>query len=198
MQEKDLSDLNLLWKPLRPYLMRQIEELYGRTDGNILEVGPFSGLIFAFAQQQVGDSFTVAAFPENAAALVNREASSLDVTASVAVVSSDPSLKDIANDSADLVIFRGALFFPSLFRTDFAAIHRVLRSNGLAFVGGGFGKYTPYPLIRQIGEHSRELNVTIGKVNVEPEDVRTTLTELGLGSKAEVITEGGLWIVIRK
>jgi hypothetical protein len=36
-----LEEINRLWEPIRPYLARQIEELYGRRDGCILEIGPF-------------------------------------------------------------------------------------------------------------------------------------------------------------
>jgi hypothetical protein len=198
MRTNELQEINLLWRPVRPYLMKQIQELYGRNDGDILEIGPFSGLIFAFAQQYIGGSFTIAAFPENTVALLRDEALSLDLTGAVTVVSSDPLLQNIQDSSVDLVIFRGALFFPSLFRTDFPAVYRVLKPQGLAFVGGGFGSYTPPELIQQIGERSRKLNLAIGKVVIEPDNVRKTLAETGLGPKAEVITDGGLWAVIRK
>lgn len=194
----DLSEINLLWEPVRPYLVKQIRELYGRTDGHILEIGPFSGLIFAFVQDHVGDSFTVAAFPASTLAGLAEEADALRITDSVVTVLSDPSLSNIPSDSADLVIFRGALFFPSLFRTDFKAIHRVLKRNGLAFVGGGFGSYTPPELIRRIGERSRELNLAIGKIGIEPEEVRRALAEIGLEQEARVVTDGGLWVLMRK
>lgn len=198
MKGKELSEINLLWEPVRPYLMRQIQQLYGRTDGDILEIGPFSGLIFTFAQEHIGGSFTVAAFPKTALTLIDEEAKSSKTADSVAIVASDPSLQNIHDSSADLVIFRGALFFPSLFHTDFAAIHRVLKPHGLAFVGGGFGSHTPPGLIAQIAERSRELNLAIGKVGIEPGDVRAMLAQAGLESKAEVVADGGLWVVIRK
>jgi hypothetical protein len=198
MEGKDLSEINLLWEPVRPYLMKQIQGLYGRRDGAILEIGPFSGLIFAFAQHRIGDSFTIAAFPESTLIHLAGEAKSLGLTDSVTTVYSDPSLEVISGESADLVIFRGALFFPSLFHTDFTAIYRVLKPGGLAFVGGGFGSHTPPELIAQIAERSRRLNLAIGKVSIEPDEVRKTLAEIGLGRKAEVITDGGLWVLIRK
>ena len=59
-----LEELNRLWEPLRPYLTQQVEEIYGRCDGHVLEIGPFSGVIFALAQKNVGQSFLVATFPE--------------------------------------------------------------------------------------------------------------------------------------
>jgi len=33
-----IEELNLLWEPIRPFLVQQIEELYGRRDGHILEI----------------------------------------------------------------------------------------------------------------------------------------------------------------
>ena len=116
--EKDtlIEELNLLWEPVQPYLARQIEELYGRRDGQILEIGPFSGLIFALAQKKVGRSFLIAAFPQAAVRSCQQEAGRLGLEDRVRIIESDSSLVDIADDSVDLTIFRGALFFPSLFQ----------------------------------------------------------------------------------
>ena len=72
-----IEELNLLWEPVRPYLARQIEELYGRRDGRILEIGPFSGLIFSLVQKNVGESFLIAAFPEEAVHSCRHEARKL-------------------------------------------------------------------------------------------------------------------------
>ena len=46
-----IKELNRLWEPVRPFLVTQVEELYDRRDGPILEIGPFSGLIFALAEK---------------------------------------------------------------------------------------------------------------------------------------------------
>jgi hypothetical protein len=60
MKESDpIRELNRLWEPVRPYLARQVRELYGRQDGSILEVGPFSGLTFELARRGIGDSFHI-------------------------------------------------------------------------------------------------------------------------------------------
>jgi hypothetical protein len=133
-----IQELNLLWEPIRPYLARQIEELYGRRDGHILEIGPFSGLIFTFVQKNVGQSFSIAAFPQTAIRSCHQEAQKLGLEDRVRIIESDSSLIGIADDAFDLAIFRGALFFPSLFQVDFGAIYRTLRTGGIAFVGGGF------------------------------------------------------------
>jgi hypothetical protein len=193
-----IEELNLLWEPIRPFLAKQIEELYGRSDGNILEIGPFSGVIFTLAQKNMGRSFLIAAFGQAAIALYREEAQKRVLGDRVRIIESDSSLTGIADESVDLAIFRGALFFPALFIVDFEAIYRTLRRAGIAFVGGGFGKHTPPELIGQIGKRSEQLNTAVGRVRVTVESVRDQLRACHLEEKSEITTDGGLWVVIRK
>jgi hypothetical protein len=193
-----IEELNLLWEPVRPYLARQMEELYGRQNGNILEIGPFSGLIFALARRNVDRSCSIAAFPDATTPLFRHEARKHGLEGRVRIIESDSSLTGIAGDVVDFAIFRGALFFPSLFQVDFGAIYRTLSSGGIAFIGGGFGKYTPPELISQIGKRSEQLNAAMGRVRVTVEDVWDLLRSSRLEEKCEITTEGGLWVVMRK
>lgn len=198
IDEYALDEINALWDPVRPYLARQIEDLYGRSNGHVLEIGPFSGLVFALAEKGVGQSFMIAAFPGHAAESCRKKAVKLGLEDTVRVIESDPLLTGVPDESVDLAIFRGALFFPSVFHTEFAAVYRTLRSGGLAFVGGGYGRSTPQIVIDGIGERSKTLNFEMGKVRVTEESVHAELTRLGLDGKAEIIAEGGLWVVLRK
>lgn len=193
-----IEELNRLWEPIRPYLARQVGELYGRRDGHVLEIGPFSGLLFDLARNGIGGSFTIAAFPEAAVGQCRQEARRLGLEERVRIIESDLSLSGIADDNVDLAIFRGALFFPSLFRPDFQAIDRTLRPGGIAFVGGGFGKYTPDEVIRQIGKRSEQLNLAMGRVRIAVEDAQRQVESGYLKGTFEITTEGGLWVVIRK
>jgi len=193
-----IQELNLLWEPIRPYLARQVEELYRRRDGHILEVGPFSGLIFELARRNIGQSFSIAAFPQATIPLYRSEAQKHGLQDRVRIIESDSSLSNIGESSIDLAIFRGALFFPSLFQVDFSAIYRTLNTKGVAFVGGGFGKYTPAKVISQIGKQSEELNAAMGRVRITVESVRDRLRAGALEDRCEIITEVGLWVVLRK
>jgi len=193
-----IQELNLLWEPVQPFLARQIEELYGRQDGHILEIGPFGGLIFALARKKVGESFSIATFPQAAISHYQREAREQRLEDRVRIIESNSSLMNIADESVDLSIFRGALFFPALFHVDFKAIHRVLKTAGIAFVGGGFGKYTPAEIISPIRKRSEQLNDALGRVRITVEGVREQLRSSRLEANSEISTDGGLWVVMRK
>jgi len=193
-----IEELNLLWEPTRPYLARQVEELYGRRDGHILEVGPFSGLVFELARRAIGQSFSIAAFPHTAIPLYRLEAQKHGLKDRVRIIESDSSLSNVGEGSVDLAIFRGALFFPSLFQVDFSAVDRRLNAKGVAVVGGGFGKYTPAEVIDQIGKRSEKLNAAMGRVRITVESVRDQLRVSALEASCEITTEGGLWVVLRK
>jgi hypothetical protein len=193
-----IEELNLLWELIRPYLARQVEGFYRRRDGHILEMGPFSGLIFELVRINIGRSFSIAAFPQATIPLYRLEAQKHGLEDRVRIIESDSSLNNVGEGSVDLAIFRGALFFPRLFQVDFTAIYRTLSTEGIAFIGGGFGKYTPPEVISQIGKRSEQLNSAIGRVRVTVESVRDQLRTSALEETCEITTEGGLWVVMRK
>ena len=76
--------------------------------------------------------------------------------------------------------------------------HRTLRTAGITFVGGGFGKDTPPEVISQIGKRSEQLNAAMGRVRVTVESVRDQVRSSHLEGKCEITTEGGLWVVMKK
>ena len=193
-----IHEINHLWEPVYPYLAEQILELYGKGDGRILDVGPFAGTIFHLKRKLTGGSFLIASFPSGMSSFYRAEATAGNVEGGIDVIESSPTLACVRDNTIDVVIFRGALFFPSLFRTDLSAVYRVLRKGGVGFVGGGFGKYTPPSVIEAIGERSRELNFGIGKVVITPDAVRQSVKGQEVEKHMEVISEGGLWVVIRK
>lgn len=193
-----IAEINSLWEPVYPHLARHVAEVYGRREGSVLEAGPFCGVIYDLARQKVGDFFCIASFPSDMDDFYRFETRKRQMEDTVDVIGSTPSLDGIEDRSVDLVVFRGALFFPELFRVDYKAIVRVLREGGVAFIGGGFGKYTPVETIAAIGGRSRELNLLIGKTDVTPEDVRLDLSRQNVAGQINVVTEGGLWVVIKK
>jgi hypothetical protein len=116
----------------------------------------------------------------------------------IKIIETDPSLTGMEENRIDLAIFRGAFFFPSLIKVNFPGIYRVLRTEGIAFIGGGFGKFTPDSVIKDIGKKSRDLNLQIGKVEIEEDELRRDIQKSNVEGRIEVISEGGLWVLMKK
>ena len=193
-----IQEIHHLWESVYPYLSQQILEFYHRKNGNILEIGPFSGVIFNLQKRNIGSSFLIAAFPSGMGNFFHEETIRQKVQDKVRVIETNPALIGIEEDSIDLAIFRGAFFFPSLFKVNFSAIDRVLKTNGVGFIGGGFGKFTPDTVLKDMGKRSRELNLQIGKIEIGEDSLRHEIQSEGVEGKMEVISEGGLWVLMRK
>ncbi|OPX99865.1 MAG: hypothetical protein A4E60_02611 [Syntrophorhabdus sp. PtaB.Bin047] len=193
-----ICEINTLWETVYPHLARHIGEVYGRTSGAVLEVGPFCGVVYDLVRQGIGSSFRIASFPRDMDTFYTGEIEKRSMGDTVDIIGTSPDLSGIEDSTIDLLVFRGALFFPSLFKVDHRAILRVLRPGGTAFVGGGFGKYTPPEIIRPLADRSRELNYLIGKKETTVDDIRKDLEAAGITENARIITEGGLWILLKK
>lgn len=193
-----IQEIYHLWEPVYPYLNQQILEFYNRKDGNILEIGPFSGAIFDLQKRNIGRSFFIAAFPSGMGHFFNEEVKRQRVEDKIRVIETNPALTGIEENSIDLAIFRGAFFFPSLFKVNFSAMDRVLKTNGVALIGGGFGKFTPDRVIKDIGKRSREINLQIGKIEINEDRLRQDIQAEVVEGEIEVISEGGLWVLMRK
>jgi hypothetical protein len=193
-----IREINKLWEPVYPYLAKHIQEIYGRKDGVILEIGPFCGVILALMAQGVGSEFIIGAFPPGLEAFFHDYVKKKGLAKEINVIETDQSLTGIKENSIDLVIFRGALFFPSLFQVDYRAVNRVMKAGGVAMIGGGFGKLTPPEIIRPIADRSKELNLKIGKIEVTAEQVKGNIEASGALVDYQIVHEGGLWVILNK
>jgi len=193
-----IQEINQLWEPVYPYLANHIQEVYGRKGGVILEVGPFCGVILALMAQGVRSKFIIGTFPRGVASFYRDWVYEKGFDNKIDIIETDQSLAGIQEDSIDLVIFRGALFFPSLFQVDYRAVNRVMKTGGVAMIGGGFGKLTPPEIIHPIADRSKELNLKIGKIEVTAAQVKGNIEASGALVDYQIVHEGGLWVILNK
>jgi SAM-dependent methyltransferase len=196
---RDLKRVNDLWGKVYPYLATQVMEHFGRSHGEVLELGPFSGGISSeLARSHPGLNITMAAQDSRVVDYLRREIEGAGLDRKIEVNWSQLDHLGFADCLFDLVIFRGAYFFLDEEGTILREIYRVLKGHGLAFIGGGYGKYTPQALIDEIGDESRDLNRRLGRRRVTEHEVGNMLNKAGLTSQARIEEEGGLWLVIQK
>lgn len=194
-----LQDVNELWRKIYPYLADQVMGYYGRSDGDVLELGPFAGGISAkLASRHPGLSITIAAEDAGVVGYLRKEIEGARLDREIALRCSELKGLAFADSLFDLVIFRGAYFFLDEEGKILREIHRILREDGLAFIGGGYGKNAPQALIDEIADRSRELNDRLGRRRVTVDGVREMVDKAGLSDHSRIENEGGLWLLIRK
>lgn len=195
-----LRRLDELWAPVYPYLVHEVYQAYGRDDGRALELGAFAGGVAIELVRQcpalqvvIGDSS-----PQWVSYLRDK-AVGLSRSHRLQVMCLNLERFPLASQQLDLVFFRGAFFYwdrmPALLRE----IGRVLRvPNGLAIIGGGYGRATPQHIIDEIGDESRELNQCLGKIWIHPEQLEEMAQAVPCFAEAQILEEGGLWLVARR
>lgn len=195
----DLIKVNRLWRKIYPYLAMQTAEIYKKDCGDVLELGPFSGGIsLELAGRYPGLNITIA---DNSSEVLNyfdEEIRSAGLTANIRMRKTgfDPL---VFNDAEfDLVIVRGAFFFLNEDGNLLREIFRVIKKNGIAFAGGGFGKDTPKDIIDEIANESRVLNDRLGRKRVSIQGLEQIINRAQLTDNCKIVEEGGLWVIVRK
>ncbi|MDD2444413.1 MAG: class I SAM-dependent methyltransferase [Desulfotomaculaceae bacterium] len=105
------------------------------------------------------------------------------------------------DNSIDLVISRGSVFFWRDRQKAFQEIHRVLKPGGVAFIGGGFGTTALKEQITSVMEKRNnnwreKLKKNIGENAVE--GFAETLRKAEISPFEIDRNEAGLWIIIRR
>jgi len=194
-----LKEVNDLWSRIYPYLASQVMEHYGRSHGHVLELGPFAGGISVeLARLHPGLNFTIAAQDSAVVDLLRKEMEGAVPHRKIELKRSELDHLVFSDSLFDLVIFRGAYFFLDEEGKIIREIYRVLREEGLAFVGGGYGKSTPAVLIDEIADKSRDLNDRLGRKKVTMDELEKMVNMSGLSGHAKIEKDGGLWLVIQK
>lgn len=195
----DLSRVNDLWRKIYPYLAAQAMEYYGRSHGDVLELGPFSGgMSLELSRLHPGLSVTLAAPDARVVGYLREEIERSGLDRKPEVIRSELGSLVFPDCQFDLVLFRGAYFFLDEEGRILREVYRVLKEGGLAFVGGGYGRNTPQALIDEIAEESRVLNDRLGRKRVTGDQVKIIVNKSGLTRRARIEQEGGLWLVIQK
>ncbi len=194
-----LHRVNHLWEKVYPYLAAEIAELYGKDSGAMLELGPFSGGIAReLARLRPGLDITIGDESPAVLTLLKQWLSPSPVSGKIHFSQTPLDHLSFAAGHFDLVIVRGLYFFLENRKDLLPEVYRVLRPEGLAVIGGGYGRRTPASVIDEIAEESRVLNEQLGRKRVTIEDLEDEVQKAGLSGCAEIITEGGLWIHVRR
>mgnify|MGYP002070266618 CR=1 FL=1 len=152
MDLRILKEVNDLWSKIYPYLAAQVSEYYGKNHGDVLELGPFAGGIsIELARLHHRLSITLAAQDSGVVDFLQKEIEGARLNQKMELTCSELDNLVFADSVFDLVIFRGAYFFLDEEGKILREIYRVLKEEGLAFIGGRRARRSEALRFRQDG-----------------------------------------------
>ncbi len=102
-----------------------------------------------------------------------------------------------ADASFDLVFSRGSIFFWESLDLSFQGIKRVLKANGIAFIGGGYGLSTPDEIVAAVtARKTGKKNSSIPRLDLD--DLLITAENNGLKASLLQKKGRGFWLALVK
>ena len=135
----DIERMNLLFSEVYPYIAHHITEKFGIVKGNCLDIGSGAGSL-GIALAKITNLYVIS---------LDNDSTAIDVTVKnilfqglahrMMVVKSDVHDTPFADNSFDLIVSRGSVFFWNDLPGALKEISRILKPGGIMFCGGGLG-----------------------------------------------------------
>jgi len=201
---------NALFKNVYRLLARQIYGDYGINEGLCIDVGSGPcGLSIELAKITDLQFFALdidpAVFP-----IARRKLNEARLMRRFSLVTGDAQDMPFKDGLADLIVSRGSFLFWDDQIAGFREIYRVLKPGGVAFIGGGMGRFLPHEDMVRIGDELKRLRYGPRYWGITAPSIsrmRSILKKAGVpAAKYKIIDESDpdsgctceMWVEIRK
>ena len=180
-------------------LTRQVIDDYGVTQGVCLDIGSGRGFLGIELARKTNLRICLVDIKRKMLEEALRNAEQASVAGQVMSLRADVHRLPFKSESVNLVVSRGSLFFWKDKAGGLREIHRVLSPSGVAFVGGGLGRYLPDEERRRLTEIIRKgFKSPCERRLRSPDQYREWLTEAEIENFRIIIDGPGAWMEIRK
>lgn len=192
-------EMNDLFSPFYPYVADEVLGEYGRRSGSVLEIGPYGpGVTIALAEKCPEMTFVCGDENDKSLSYIRKCVRRNEMSRRVEILNIDKYSLLFDEDTFDLVIFRGGLFFWDGQEKILTEMNRVMKPGGLGAHGGGFGAGAPEELIESNLPQASSLNSRLGKKRLSVDEAKDIVNAAGLEKKARIARKHGLWIFWEK
>jgi ubiquinone/menaquinone biosynthesis C-methylase UbiE len=197
-----LSEGYLKLLPVYPLIAQQILDDYQVDEGICIDIGTGPG--YMGLELAKITNLEVYFLDMDPASLdkAKRNVAECELDNAVHFVEADVTDLPFGDNFADFIVSRGSLWFWKDQVKGLQEIHRVLKEGGIAFVGGGLGRYTPATMRERLKGRRRIIQEKHKDVKFLDEDgLRELISETGLAG-CRIVSDGeegaGTWIEMRK
>ncbi|MGI6491088.1 MAG: class I SAM-dependent methyltransferase [Pelotomaculum sp.] len=190
-----------VFAPVYPVLAVQIQEKSGKNSGVCLDIGCGGGYL-GIAMAKLSD-FNVYLFDQSEEMLqiAAQNIITRGVAGKVQTLWGDVHEIPLADETVDLAMSRGSVFFWEDHCKAFQEIYRVLKPGGVAIIGGGFGSNELKDQIAaEMEKRGQALRDRTKKHNNEDNLVHyeEALRQSGIATYSATRDETGLWVTIKR
>jgi SAM-dependent methyltransferase/ABC-type molybdate transport system substrate-binding protein len=187
-------------------IVRQLVEDYHLTGGTAIDLGCGPGQMAVILAKQTKLKVTGLDIEPEAIEAGRRHAQEQGVADRVSFVCADAHSLPFPDNSANLIVSKGTLTFLRDQVQAIREVYRVLKPGGVAFLGGGFGRYTSAEQKAQMGGGMSEQWYGVSSTTAATGNgifpfpiisYDVVMTKAGIADY-RVVLEGGRWVEIRK
>lgn len=189
------------FSPIYPVIAQQIKERTGICAGKCLDVGSGGGHLGLSLAQITDMEVILLDKLQEALDIAGKRAGDWGLSDRTLTVHGDVMEIPLTDESIDLCISRGSVWFWEDQKKGFEEIYRVLSDGGMAYIGGGFGnKELKEQVDRKMKERdsewprSREKFVSGNTV----EHFTEVMTKAAISNFTITDDEKGIWVVFKK
>ena len=190
-----------LFAPIYPVIAENIIRRFGIMTGTCVDLGSGpASLSIAVARQS--DLFVIGLdYSDDMHEAASRNINGAGLSERIRLLCGDVHAMPLDDDSADLIISRGSMFFWDDIQTAFREVYRILKPGGKTYIGGGFGNKELRDEISLAMIKKNPDWEEFNKKNISPGNVgrfRAMLDEIGVPEYEIILGDEGFWIVISK
>ncbi len=188
-----------VFAPIYPVIAAEIRKKTGISQGKCIDIGTGPGYLGLEMARITSLEVWLLDISNEMIAYARQNIKSRKLDQRVQAICADVHQLPFDNESIDLVVSRGSVFFWKDLHQAFSEVYRVLKPGGMSYIGGGFGSEE---LRRDIERKMRDIDENWeakAKTRMDhptASDYAAILHNLNI--TGEIRTNNGLWIIINK
>jgi ubiquinone/menaquinone biosynthesis C-methylase UbiE len=184
------------FKNIYPLIANQIIERCAIKDGICIDIGSGNGALASSIARITDLNIYSLDISDRMNEIANENIEKERLNHRIFPVIGDVHQLPFSDDFADLIISRGSMFFWEDKKRSFKEIHRVLKYDGCAYIGGGFGSAELKDKIKPSLNNDKSDKINIPRINVK--EIKSILNQIPIENYQIISDNSGLWILFKK
>lgn len=198
---EELDDIaSSIFMPLYPVIAQQVLERTLCRGGICIDLGSGPARLSIELARKGRLRVYAVDFSHEINRIARRNIARENLSGLILPVTADVRELPFADNSADLIVSRGSIFFWENLQETLSAIYRIVKPGAKAYLGGGFGTAELKRSITEQMKHrdgwEEKITRRLGRTSME--NIREELDNAGIWDYTVIHDDSGLWFCIEK